>query len=35
MCEGREIVRKAETRWAKSDALKELESARYSLEAVV
>jgi len=34
VCEGREIVREAATRRAKFDALKELESTEYSLEAV-
>lgn len=35
MCEGREIVREAATRRGKLDALKELDSTKYSLEAVV
>lgn len=35
MCEGREIEREAATRRAEFEALEELESAKYSLEAVV
>jgi hypothetical protein len=35
VCEGREIVRRAAMMRAKFDALEELESAKYSLEAVV